>query len=73
MPKLLVPNIDFPSPGYDFESHSRQLQAADPTIGKAAVYLINNMDYDRFQNNAEVGKVIKKNSRTSFSLRGVSF
>ena len=43
---------------YELESHLRQLQSADPTAGKAAVYLINNTDYDRFINYADVGKVI---------------
>ena len=43
---------------YELESHLRQLQSADPTFGKAAVYLINNTDYDRFINYADIGKVI---------------
>ena len=46
------------SPRYDFEFDLRKLQSADPTLGKAAVYLINNTDNDQFINYAEIGMVI---------------
>merc|ERR1712131_427437 len=36
------------------EEHFRQLQSYDPTIGKAAMYLINKMDYETLGSHAEI-------------------